>query len=558
MKSPESLDRGAPRRAPAAERDPVRSPTAAGTTPATARPTVTDRLHHSPRMVAQRARIATSFGPAARLEAAPREDGGQTTSVSPHPVQLHGQAASPGRRGARRGPPALQRVEGVRFGGPEVLRGDLRELCRTGEAIAWDLYRAQLQLIVDETHAEQGRMSAFGPGTAGLAQAQQQRTRAEQAFQALAAEGDRVADAEGAEPGRAEAELASLLDETRAALRRIGDLAFRVGVKAEEDTGHIIAARHAFKAADRAEGAADERTRITVQELRQGTARGSAVEAVYSDAIDTGANTLVGGTAGNVMGGFGAVAAEGTTAFNVGFGAGAVFGPLAIMCSSIDLALNIKSAVTTAERRRQMGELSRTLASSQAREVAAYAADQKTKKLGRRVALSGAAAAGLAAGIAACVALGVATFGVGALAIAVIASAIGIGFLVYKMVRSSKWARKRKLGDLAAHLSQTALDPSDAEAQQLALHQIQANLGIGDVQDVEAIKGRLLEIGMSRRDATAEWLVLLLVDGTRSERRDAELVLEGLKLKPKKLRGLVENDQGNQAIDLVKGKLSSW
>lgn len=442
----------------------------------------------------------------------------------------------------------------------DALRDDVLGLCDAGGAVAWDLYRAGLQLVVDETKQRQGRMSGLGPGTEGAGRLAGERAAAEQAFRDLAARVRAVARQEAGRPDVGVAILRQVGDEVRAELRRIGDRAFVVGVKAESE-GHIIAARHAFRGADRAEIAAGEKPSASTADVRRGGGGRGAREVlagdVYGTAIDTGANTVLGGTAGNVASGFGAVASEGTLAFNVGFGAGAVFGPLAVMCSTIDLVLSVRSAVTTAERRRQMEELAGTLSGAQGREIALYAAEQKEKKLGRRVGMSVGAALGLAAGIGACVALGVASFGIGALVMGVVAASVGMGFLIYRIARKSKWARTRKMIDMARHLSQAARDPDDAEAQQLALQQIR-NLGLQDPADHRGIAAALAAQATSRRTLTAEWLVLLLTDGTRSERRDAALILEGLRLDPPGLRGLVESGEGARAVEKVAGKLASW
>ncbi|TVR53713.1 MAG: hypothetical protein EA421_10285 [Gemmatimonadales bacterium] len=452
-------------------------------------------------------------------------------------------------------------VQRVSVADVHALRDDLLRLCHAGGAIAWDLYRAQLQIMVDNTNAAQERMSAYGPGTGNVSEAAERRAQAVTAFRALALQVRTHAKNRISDPDQAAAALEELGESVRVQMSEIAERAFRLGVKAEEEKGHIIAARHAFRAADRAEIAAGERPSVSSAEVRRGGGRRSAQEIladdVYGTGIDTVANTVVGGTVGSIAGGFGAVASEGTLAFNVGFGTGAVFGPLATMCSAIDLGLNLRSAVTTAGRRKQMTELASTLTGAQGHEVAAYAAEQKQRKLERRVAMSVGAGIGLAAGIAACVALGVATFGVGALVMGVIAAAIGLGFLIYKIARKSKWAQTKKMEHLARHLSSAAQDSEDPEAQQLALGQI-GRLGVGDPSDYRAIATRLGEVGMSRRAMTAEWLVLLLTSGTRSERRDAGLILEGLKLEPEKLRGLVEAGNGQSATDKVMGKLASW
>jgi hypothetical protein len=283
------------------------------------------------------------------------------------------------------------------------------------------------------------------------------------------------------------------------------------------------------------------------------------VGTVYTG-LDTGVNLVLGGTLGNLMGGLGSVS---STMGTVATGFGAIFGPLGMLCGGIDSALNIKSVLSTNERRRQMEELSEKLADPRARQLASFVAEQKERKFNRRLALTGSSLLGFAAGLATAVALGVATAGIGALALGVLAAAIGLGFLFYRMYRRSKRAQEKKMRAWAQSLVDAAQSAGDQADRELAIEQIKKlhvwpSTGNPSDVDVTQLAKELESAAHNRREQSAESLLDMLINGSRSERHDAETILEGLKADPAKLIQLVENGNGKDAIAKIKAKLQSW
>lgn len=448
---------------------------------------------------------------------------------------------------------------------------NLQLFCAKGTDVAWDLYRALLQLQNDAANDKYGRMTTDSDMVASVTSAQASRQQAEQAFKQLREEGKDHLDAARLEAAKDAPDLLALNDHVLALIERaetaasritsIGNRAWDLATQAEE-SGHLAAARHAFHAADGAEEVAgQQRPRIR---LHSGKAPVDTLGLVYGIGIDTGANTIGGGTYGNALSIVGVAAKEGSFATGFSTGTGMVFAPLGVLCSSVDLVLGIVGAVKSGRRKEQLELLQSQLADPRAREAARYAIEQKDKKRTHRWVSSGVAVAGLAAGIAGCVAIGVATFGVGALVIGLVAAAIGLGLLAYKIYRSSERARKSKMKEFAKSIIKVATDESaDPADRELAREHIRA-LGHAPVDgdftatSASALASALATRAASRRAAAAEGLLELFVNGRRSERRDAELVLAGLKLDPTELRGLAEDGMGEAALDKVKGKLATW
>lgn len=448
---------------------------------------------------------------------------------------------------------------------------NLRLFCAKGTDVAWDLYRAVLQLQSDAANDKYGRMVTDTDMVATVTSAQTSRQQAVQAFAQLRQEGAAELAAARVEAAKNAPDLLGLEKHVLALVKRaetaaslitsIANRAWDLAIQAEE-SGHLAAARHAFHAADGAEEVAGER-RPRIR-LHRGKAPVDKLGLVYGMGIDTGANTIGGGTYGNAISIVGVAAKEGSFAAGFSSGTGMVVAPLGVLCSSVGLVLGIVGAVKSGRRKEQLKLLQSQLADPRAREAARYAIEQKDKKRTHRWVSSGVAVAGLAAGIAGCVAIGVTTFGVGALVIGLVAAAIGIGLLAYKIYRSSKRARKSKMKEFAKSIIKVASDESaDPADRELAREHIRvlvhapANDNFA-ATSASALASALATRAASRRAAAAEGLLDLFVNGRRSERRDAELVLSGLKLDPTKLRELAKDGKGEAALDKVKGKLATW
>ncbi|MPZ73194.1 MAG: hypothetical protein GEU74_08180 [Nitriliruptorales bacterium] len=456
---------------------------------------------------------------------------------------------------------------------PEIAAVDdnLQLFCGKGTDIAWDLYRAILQVQSDAANDKYGRMVTDSDIAGSVTAAHASHQQALQSFIRLRREGATHRAAAQSEAAKDTPDMLALNDhvlglvelaeKAASQITSIANRAWDLAIQAEE-SGHLAAARHAFRAADGAEEVAGEqRPRVR---LNTGRAPVDKLGLVYGMGIDTGANTIGGGTYGNALSIVGVVAKEGSSAANFSSGTGMVFAPLAVLCSSVALVLGVVGAVKSGRRKEQLELLQWQLADPRAREAARYAIEQKDKKRTRRWISSGAALAGLAAGIAGCVAIGITTFGVGALVIGLVAGAIGLGLLAYKIYRRSERARKSKMKAFAKSIVEAATDESaDPADRELAREHIRA-LGHAPLSDdftgisVRDLAATLSSRAESQREAAAEGLLDLCVNGRRSERRDAELVLAGLKLDPAELRGLAEGDKGEQALDMVKGKLASW
>jgi hypothetical protein len=456
---------------------------------------------------------------------------------------------------------------------------ELEEYCSTGTTIAWDLYRAILQLQVDLVHEKTGRMGGVGDPEVEKAvkAAGAARTESETVFKDLKSQGSAAMDRikakmrpKGDEPkGLAPPppledvfELGKSVTAARTSIAQVSERAWSTALEVEEN-GHLVAARHAFKAADAAERILGRRKGPVNVRTGKSPSPG-LVETGYGFASDTVVNTVFSGTYGNITSGLGLNAASHSTLWNLGTGTTYVLAPLAVLCGSIDLVLSVRGALSSRERKRQLNQLRQLLADPTARQIASFAAEQKDKKVTHRWIMSGAALAGLAAGILGCIALGVATFGVGALVIGVVAAAIGLGVLFYKIYRSSKWGKAHKIRGFAKSLIKMASDTSaDEEDRKLARKEI-TGLGITVQNDDFAgvsdkdLAEKLTARKQSQRQEMANGLLYLLVNGARSERRDAEEVLKALKLKPEELVQSVEAGQGLSAESQIMGKLASW
>lgn len=283
-----------------------------------------------------------------------------------------------------------------------------------------------------------------------------------------------------------------------------------------------------------------------------------------SAALDTLNNLTFGITLGTI----GAIEASGVAIFGTVGAAvvGAIGGGLGVIFGLVGLTVGIHAAWRGALKEKQLKALIPTLSGTEAKGIAAYAAEQKRKKKwgGAIVAVIGGAA--IVAGIAGLVALSVATMGVGAAVFAVAVAAIGVGVLVYRWLhKRSKRAKARKaLRELAASLVAGAF-AGDAKTkkdarQSIASYGMDADniASLEDPQFTAALIEAMAALAMSKRAEMAERTIELLVNGSPSEQFDAERIVETLGLKPDKLRARVAAGKAATAKDRVMRKLSSW
>ncbi len=452
-----------------------------------------------------------------------------------------------------------------------AVRQSLDQICAAGEKVAWDLYRAVLEIQAAIANERYQRMSTDSDIQGVVLAAQNARAQAEQTFARLRAEGDqhlRAAQAEAAKDAPDQAALSrhisdlyNAADSAAQAMKQVSESAWKTALRAEEQ-GRLVAARYAFRAADQAEGVLDlPRPVVRITRANQ---QMDARTAIYNVGIDTAANTLGGGTYGNIITGVTLDATSGSTMANVGMASSAVLGPLAVLCGSINLAVDVAAVIKTTKRVEELERLRPLLADPNARAVASYAIEQKEKKQQHRVVSGSVAVAGVAAGIAATVTIGVATFGVGALVIGVFAASAGFGLLAYRIYRKSDRARKGKLKEFAKELVKTAADANADPADRDHARAVIRNLRVAPANDdfsqtnVRALRDALFRTAMSERDMMATALLHLLVNGRRSERRDATLLLSALKLDPDELSRLATNGQSGEAHGRIAGKLASW
>ena len=447
----------------------------------------------------------------------------------------------------------------------------LQAICDAGEQVAWNLYRAVLELQAAVANERYGRMStdsqiagAVEAAAAARAEAvrllQGHRQRGSTRWAAAQTEASKQAPDESAVDEHVTA-LHRHADDAAALVGEVAERAWRLALTAEEN-GRLVAARHAFDAADGAETVLQMR-RPTVR-LSRGRPEMGVVSAVYGVGIDTSANTIGGGTYGNIITGVTLDATSGSTLANVGTASTAVLGPLAVLCSTIGLVLGVVGAAKSHRRAEELEKLKTVIADPHARAAADYALAQKERKQKTRLVSSGVAVAGLAAGIAACVTLGVTTFGVGALVIGIIAALAGFGLLAYRIYRSSPAARKKKMKAFAKSMVKTATDtnadPADRDLARNAIATYGAAPASGDFRqtDIAALTTILIAQANSQRDLAAMGLLDLLVNGRRSQRRDAELVLTALGLDAAELLHLAEQGDSGEAHNRITAKLGSW
>jgi len=259
--------------------------------------------------------------------------------------------------------------------------------------------------------------------------------------------------------------------------------------------------------------------------------------------VVSGTASIVGVTLGGVIG-------------SVLFSAfGALFGAVGVF-------LGARAAVRSGAKAKELRALVPSLSSEQAKEIAEYAAAQKTTKQERATGVavvSGvAAAAGLVgaltipaiAGVIGLAAATVATLGMAAAVAGVLAAAIGIGVVAWRWWHRRK-KKQRAVDQLVSTVVAEATDPEhpDPEAQRVFAE------AKGDKQQLRAwAESKIANV----REDMAKSTVTLLVSGKPSEQLEAEVLVSTLGLAPDALRGKVAAGDAAGAVADVAGKLASW
>lgn len=353
-------------------------------------------------------------------------------------------------------------------------------------------------------------------------------------------------------------DLSSIDEQLGGALQTISDHAFDSARDAANQKDRALAAK-AFSIADRAEAAASA---PAPQMLRQGTTDLDLVGTIYGDIIDTGANTVVGGIGGSVASGSYMIAQSSLTATTTALSAiGGVTGSLSVVLGAVDLALAIRGGVRSKKHEAALRELGTKTTSPELQKAAAYAADQKAKKVNRRIASGVLAGAAITAGVIGLVALGVATLGIGAVVAGLLVGGAVIGVLIYKYVHK----RNKRAVELSEMAESLVEDASKGKAEdQLAARRFIESRGLAPADgnwggvDRAALASALRKDGESRRGIMAGRLCELLVNGSRSERYEASQMLSALALDPAHLESLVKTGRSEQARQDVKDKLATW
>jgi len=327
---------------------------------------------------------------------------------------------------------------------------------------------------------------------------------------------------------------------------------------AQKDTA---LASKAFEVADKADAAAKVQPPPPIS-LRTGTTAPDVVGTVYGDVLDTAVNTTVGGIGGSTASGGYMIAQSSLTATTTALTViGGLASSVSIVFGAIDLALAVRGGVRSKRHEAALRDLQTKTASDELKGALQYAADQKAKKVERRVASGVLAGAAIAAGILGLVAIGVATLGIGAVVAGVIVGSAVLGVVIWKIVHKRN-KRAVELARMASDLVDQATcgRPEDERsAQALISHYGLAPKG-GDWTKVDkkALEAALRKDGESRRGIMATRLCDLLVNGKRSERFEAGQMLTALGLDPADLENLLRTGQGEQARKEVKDKLGTW
>ena len=233
-------------------------------------------------------------------------------------------------------------------------------------------------------------------------------------------------------------------------------------------------------------------------------------------------------------------------------GAGAAFGALGIVFGLISLGLGLRAIKRGAHKAKRLKALIPNLSNRHLKSIAAYAAEQKRKKKWGGAIGATLGGAAVVAGVVGLVALSVTTLGIGAIILGMGVAALGIGLLIGKAFH--KWNKRRKGRAALKEVADTLITMA-ASGDATAIRSLRDDYGktVGQITADELYE-KMRESAMSKRAEMAEKTVTHLVQGSPSERFDAERIVLTLGLKPAKLRG----QSPATAKDRVMRKLSSW
>ncbi|MEC4678478.1 MAG: hypothetical protein VST69_06985 [Nitrospirota bacterium] len=240
---------------------------------------------------------------------------------------------------------------------------------------------------------------------------------------------------------------------------------------------------------------------------------------------------------------------------------GLIGGILGTVFGAVGVFLGVKSAIRGAQKKKALKKAKGMLSNDDLKDIADYAIAQKGQKVKRGVVAASAGGVALTAGVLGLLSIGVATLGVAALVVGLAAALIGLGMVAYRMIKSwkkRKAERKAFADELIAQVLQKG--ENEAEAKQMI-----AKVGMNPDkinEDPKAFSKKLSKkvggLAKSKREATAGDLVSHLVGGKPSEVFDAGMILGALGMDVAKIREQVDEGETNKAVSKVAGKMASW
>jgi len=357
------------------------------------------------------------------------------------------------------------------------------------------------------------------------------------------------------------AKIKSALSKAGGALVKIKEEAVKLAQKAME-AGEIRMMQGLLKVADDSHAEATRGDSVIVNLNSDDAAKSSKKEKIGSVVghLDS-ANNVVTGV------GFSAISivdiAMGTAFVLSGVAAlalGVIGGVLGVVFGTIGIFLGLKSAYRGWQKKKALkaakGKLSNL---NDLEEIADYAIEQKGQKQKRGGVAAAGGAVALTAGVLGLVALSVATFGLAALVIGLAAALIGLGMIGYRLIHSwikRKAERKAFADELIAQVREKGADAAGAEKMI-----IKAGMKPGDVETPgfrKKLSKNVKGLVKSKREQMATDLVSHLTQGKPSEIFDAGIILGALGMDIAKIHQQVNSGQSNKAVSKVAGKMASW
>lgn len=528
-------------------------------------------IDQSPRMIAQRKKIANAFGPVVQGNGA-------------SPVQkinsAHGAAAAQQK-------PVVSSENGA---GPDVVQRDpgdepivewMQQAGRTTKR-AYDLLCTQVDVgkvqvallklfadpVQDEDNSElsaaqdgvNSAAAAFHDGIAGLPD------EAMTPYVKATTYGEKasVATPHDVLVDWSEKSLAAMNQVSMALAKASGML---VKVKEEavkmanvaKDAGEIHMMRGLLKVADDCYAATAEGDAIIVDLNSQDNVSSSGKEVLgKAGAGGDATNNAITGV------GFGVVSAlDAANVFSLSTVAatalGVIGGVLGLFFGSIGVFLGVKNTIRAKQSIKKLKDAKSKVSNAELEAIAEYAIDQKKDKATNNTVAAVGGLYAVGAGAIGLVALSVATFGLAAIVAGIGAALIGLGLLGYKIIhkwRKRKAERKAFADQLIAEVQSNGDQVAEARRIITGVGMDPANVAQPGFRDnlAKNLKGYV----KSKRTRMAEGLIKSLIAGKPSEVFDSELILGALGVDPEQIRAWVDAEKSNKAVSKVEGKLSSW